>query len=285
MAKKKATRRPAGGRTTPEPAAGKRLKAARRSPAAGKAAGARKRTAGGPPLKDEPLADKKERAARIVALLSRAYPNATTALHWSNPLQLLIATILSAQCTDERVNMVTPALFSKYRTARDYVAGPPAEIERMIQSAGFFRQKTRSIQGACQLIDERYGGQVPRTMDEMLALPGVARKTANVVLGTAYGMSEGIVVDTHVGRVSWRLGLTPGARDTKDAVRIEQDLITLVPRERWTQFAHALVWHGRGVCTARKPRCGDCVLAEHCPSAFTFDNAAGTAGGDGTSGG
>ncbi len=228
-----------------------------------------------PPLPDESPADKKEHAAKILSQLKKLYPDATCALHWSNPLELLIATILSAQCTDQRVNMVTPTLFARYKTAGDYAKATLAEIEKIIQSTGFYHNKAKSIQGACQIIAEQHGGQVPRTMDQMLELPGVARKTANVVLGTAYGMNEGVVVDTHVGRVAWRLGLTWTARDTKDPVRIEQDLMQIVPRKAWTLFAHA-----RWSCTAgtsawpASRAAASAELAPFCPSAFTFEDAA-----------
>jgi endonuclease-3 len=225
-----------------------------------------------PPLAGEPLADRKRRAGKILSLLKKLYPDATSALHWSDPLQMLIATILSAQCTDQRVNMVTPALFARYKTAADYAEGPLADIEAMIKSTGFFRNKAKSVQAACRRIAEQYEGKVPDTMEEMLTLPGVARKTANVVLGTAYGRNEGVVVDTHVGRVAWRLGLTWTSGGTKDALHIEQDLMQVIPRKSWTLFGHALVLHGRYICVARKPRCGECKLAQHCPSAFTFDN-------------
>lgn len=227
-----------------------------------------------PPRTDEALEHKRQRAARILSQLRRMYPEATTALTHSNPLELLVATILSAQCTDERVNIVTPGLFTRYRTAADFANAKPAELESTIKSTGFFRQKARSIQGACRLIVENFGGQVPQAMEELLTLPGVARKTANVILGTAFGKNEGVVVDTHVGRVAWRLGLTWTARTTKDAVRVEQDLMQVVPRTNWTVFAHALVWHGRKICAARKPRCSECKLAPHCPSAFTFEDGA-----------
>lgn len=231
-----------------------------------------------PPLLDEPLDQKKRRSAKILSLLRKDYADATTALHHSNPLQLLVATILSAQCTDDRVNIVTPGLFSRYRTAADFANAKPAELESIIKSTGFFRQKAKSIQGACRMIVENFDGQVPQTMEELLALPGVARKTANVILGTAFHKNEGVVVDTHVGRVAWRLGLTWTARTTKDAIRIEQDLMQVVPRKNWTFFAHALVWHGRKICVARKPKCGECKLAPHCPSAFTFNGNGGEAG-------
>lgn len=224
-----------------------------------------------PPLADELLAQKKRRAAKLLPPLHKRYPEATCALHHEEPLQLLVATILSAQCTDERVNMVTPALFLKYKTAAHYAAATCTEIENLIQSTGFFRQKARNIQGACKIITETFAGFVPQTMDDLLSLPGVARKTANVLLGTAFGQNVGIVVDTHVGRLAWRLGLTWRAKNTKDAVRIEQDLMQLIPQKEWTFFAHALVWHGRQLCPARKPLCPNCPLATHCPSAFSFD--------------
>lgn len=226
-----------------------------------------------PPLADESLEEKKRRAAKILSTLKKLYPDATCSLLWSDPLALVIATILSAQCTDERVNMVTPTLFAKYKTAADFAKAPLVDIEAIIKSTGFYHNKAKNIQGACRKIVEEFGGKVPDTMEQILTLPGVARKTANVVLGTAYGMNEGVVVDTHVGRVAWRLGLTWTGRDTKDAIRIEQDLMQLIPRKDWTFFAHALVLHGRYICVARKPRCGECKLAPHCPSAFLFDNA------------
>lgn len=202
------------------------------------------------------------RAQRIIARLERAYPYATCALHHANPLELLVATILSAQCTDARVNLVTPHLFAKYRTARDYAAANPRVLEQEIQSTGFFRNKTKSIIGMAQALVERHAGEVPGTMDELTELPGVGRKTANVILGTAFGKNEGIVVDTHVHRLSTLLGLT--ARPTPE--KIEQDLMQLVPRERWTWFGHTLITHGRQVCIARRPRCGECVVHRLCPS-------------------
>ncbi len=204
-------------------------------------------------------------------MLTRLYPDATCALHHRNALELLVATILSAQSTDEGVNKVTPVLFARYPTAVDLAAAPPAEIERIIHSTGFFRQKTRSIQGACKIIAEKHGGEVPATMDELTALPGVARKTANVILGTWFKQNDGIVVDTHVGRLAHRMGLTWTSRDEKDAVRIEQDLMQLLPRKEWTFFGHAMTWHGRRVCSARKPNCAGCAIATSCPSAFTFE--------------
>jgi len=204
----------------------------------------------------------KTRIGDVLARLKRAYPEARCALDHENPLQLLVATILSAQCTDVRVNIVTRDLFKKYRTAADYAAANPEVFEQEIRSTGFFRNKTKSILGMANALVERFGGKVPQTMDELTPLPGVGRKTANVVLGNAFGKNEGVVVDTHVGRISQLLGLTKQT----DAVKIEQDLMKLVPREEWTLFSHLLIHHGRAVCIARRPRCGDCVLADLCPS-------------------
>jgi endonuclease III len=210
----------------------------------------------------ENLAEGKQRMKQIIRLLRRAYPDARCALNHSNPLELLVATILSAQCTDERVNIVTAELFRKYRTAEDYARADRAELERDIHSTGFFRNKAKSIQGAAQIIAEQHGGRVPETMDELLALPGVARKTANVVLGNAFGVASGVVVDTHVARLSQRLGLTAHAAPEK----IERDLIALTPRKDWIDLPHLLIAHGRAVCKARRPQCASCVLEELCPS-------------------
>jgi endonuclease-3 len=205
----------------------------------------------------------RDRVRKIIAVLRRVYPNAHCELNFSNPLELLIATILSAQCTDKRVNLVTAELFRKYRTAADYANAPLAELEQAIKSTGFYRNKARSIQACCRALVEKHGGEVPRTMEELTALEGVGRKTANVVLGNAFGLNEGIVVDTHVARLARRLGLT---RHT-DAAKIEQDLMALVPRAQWTMFSHWLIWHGRRRCYARKPDCPHCELAPLCPSA------------------
>lgn len=210
----------------------------------------------------EAAPERKKRAGRIVRLLKKEYPDARCSLNYSNPLELLVATILSAQCTDERVNLVTAELFRKYRTAEDYARAPAAELERDIRSTGFFRNKARSIQGACRLIAERHEGRVPDTMEELLELPGVARKTANVVLGNAFGVASGVVVDTHVARLSERLGLS----SEKTPEKIEQDLTSLVPKSDWILFPHLLIAHGRKVCKARGPLCGECVLAKLCPS-------------------
>jgi endonuclease-3 len=200
------------------------------------------------------------RVAAVLAILARAYPDARTALHHQNALQLLIATILSAQCTDERVNMVTPPLFRRYPDAAALAGAERAELEAMIRSTGFYRNKARSIQSCCADIVARHGGEVPRTLDELILLHGVGRKTANVVLGNAFQI-PGIVVDTHVSRLSRRLGLT---REI-DPVKIEFALMPIVPRERWSVFSHWLILHGRQVCVARKPRCSICPLLPHCP--------------------
>jgi endonuclease-3 len=195
--------------------------------------------------------------------LKAAYPDARTELDWSNPLELLVATILSAQTTDVQVNRVTESLFSKYRTAEDYADSTPDELEENIRPTGFYRNKARSLRGMASALVEEHGGEVPRTMSELVALPGVGRKTANVVLGNAFGTNEGIVVDTHVRRVSGRLGLTEGS----DPVKIEQELMRLVPEEDWTIFSHLLILHGRRTCKARKPDCPNCILNDICPSA------------------
>ena len=203
-----------------------------------------------------------ERAPRIVQSLERAYPDAKVALRFANPLEMLVATILSAQCTDERVNKVTETLFRKYRTPQDYLKVPEAELAADIKPTGFFNQKTRSIRGACARIIEEYGGKVPGTMEELVTLPGVARKTANIVLGNSFAKVEGIAVDTHVRRLSQRLGVT----EEKDPDKIERDLMELLPRSKWFSFTYVLIDHGRAVCKAPIPRCEECVIAELCPS-------------------
>lgn len=202
------------------------------------------------------------RVRAILEKLDEAYPAATCALKHKNAFELLIATILSAQCTDERVNMVTPGLFAKYPTPADFAYANPKDIEKEIRSTGFFRNKAKAIIGASRMIHEKFGGKVPQTMEEMLELPGVARKTANVVLGTAFGIASGIVVDTHVQRVAGRLDLTKN----KDPKKIEQDLMQIIPKEKWILFSHQLIWHGRRVCQARKPRCAECNLERLCYS-------------------
>ena len=202
----------------------------------------------------------RRRAIQINSALAELYPDAHCALHYVNPLQLLVATILSAQCTDERVNKVTPALFARYPDAAAYASADIVELERMIQSAGFFRNKARNIKACCQMIVERHGGLVPRTMEELVPLPGVGRKTANVILGNAYDV-PGIPVDTHVGRLSRRMGLT----EREDPVKVESDLMALIPKEEWTMFGHRMIFHGRQVCQSRQPKCQVCVLNKICP--------------------
>ena len=208
----------------------------------------------------------RERVKQLVKVWPQVYPRARCELDFRNPLELLVATILSAQCTDKRVNMVTPSLFKKYRTAADYANAPQGELEIAIRSTGFFRSKTKSIRAAMRTIAEEHKGKVPNTMEELRALPGVGRKTANVVLGNAFGKNEGVVVDTHVARLSQRLGLTK----QKDAEKIERDLMKIVPREHWTDWSHWLIWHGRRRCFARKPDCSRCEVFRLCPSGKLF---------------
>jgi endonuclease-3 len=209
----------------------------------------------------ESATEKKRRVDALIAALRRTYPDAHCELNYSNPLELLIATILSAQCTDKRVNLVTADLFRRYRSAADYANAPTGELERAIQSTGFFRNKARSIQACCRTLVEQHGGQVPRSLEALTALDGVGRKTANVLLGNAFGLNEGIVVDTHVARLAQRLDLTR----QRDPLKIEQDLMKLVPREQWTLFSHWLIWHGRRRCFARQPDCAACEIARLCP--------------------
>jgi endonuclease III len=203
-----------------------------------------------------------ERAREIYERLIEHYPDAHCALDFKSPFQLLIATILSAQCTDKRVNMVTPALFKRYRTPAALAAANPEELEEIIKSTGFFRNKTKSLLGMSTAVDEQHGGRVPDSMDELVKLPGVGRKTANVILGNAFDKNEGVVVDTHVGRVSKRLGLTKQT----DPVKVEQDLMKLFPNDRWTMLSHLLIEHGRRICEARRPKCEACFLSDICPS-------------------
>jgi endonuclease-3 len=205
-----------------------------------------------------------ERAPVIIKRLQKAYPDATVALRASNPLEMLVATILSAQCTDERVNKVTETLFQKYRTPQDYLDVPEEELANDIRSTGFFNQKARSIRGACRVIVDEFGGEVPDTMEELITLPGVARKTANIVLGNSFGKVVGIAVDTHVRRVSQRLGFT----EHEDPDKIEQDLMRLIPKRQWFAFTYVLIDHGRAVCVARTPRCAECPVSDLCPSSL-----------------
>ena len=214
--------------------------------------------------KRESVDELKARVRDVIRRLKRAYPDAKCSLNHSNPFELLVATILSAQCTDERVNIVTSDLFRKYRKPEDYLKVSPRELEKDIQSTGFFRNKTKSIQGTSKVLTEQYGGAVPHTMDELLELPGVARKTANVVLGNAFDIKAGVVVDTHVTRLSHRLDLT----QQKTAEKIEQDLIPIVPKKDWVIFPHLLISHGRKICKARNPLCDQCPVEKQCPSSF-----------------
>ena len=211
-----------------------------------------------------PINELKQRVRRIIRLLKRAYPDAKCSLNHSNAFELLIATILSAQCTDARVNIVTQDLFRKYRRPEDYLKVSDKELQRDIRTTGFFRNKTKSIQGTAKALTEQYDGVVPATMEQLLELPGVARKTANVVLGNAFGISAGVVVDTHVTRLSRRLGLT----EQKSPEKIELELIAIVPRKDWVMFPHLFIAHGRAICKARNPLCAECVLEKLCPSSY-----------------
>ena len=208
----------------------------------------------------------KQRATKIIELLEKQYPNAKTALNYSNPLEILVATMLSAQTTDERVNIVTQNLFKKYRTPQDYANADIKELEQDIRSTGFYHNKARNLKKCCLLLVEKYHSQVPKTMEELLELAGVARKTANIVLYNAYGIISGIAVDTHVRRVSQRLGLT----EHDDPAKIEQDLMQITPKDKWMKLTDLLIFHGRQVCIARKPKCEMCVLNKFCPCAFAF---------------
>jgi len=219
-----------------------------------------------PKAPSKTLQARQARVATILPILKRTYPQAKCSLDHRTPLELLVATILSAQSTDERVNIVTKDLFKKYRTAQDYAAVSQEELERDIHSTGFYRNKSKSLRAMAQALLDKHGGKVPQTIDELTALAGVGRKTANVVLGNAFNTNVGIVVDTHVTRLSWRLGLTK----EKDAVKIEQDLMQIIPQEDWTLFSHLLIFHGRQTCQARNPDCEHCPLRPHCPSAETF---------------
>ena len=203
-----------------------------------------------------------DRVKVILPILKKTYPDAKCSLDHSTPLELLVATILSAQCTDDRVNIVTKDLFRKYRSAKDYASVPQEKLERDIQSTGFYRNKAKSLRGMAQSLLDKHGGKVPSTMDELTDLAGVGRKTANVVLGNAFNQNVGVVVDTHVARLSQRLGLT----DHEDPVKIEQDLMKIVPQDDWTLWSHLLIHHGRAICQARKPKCGECPLLSHCPA-------------------
>jgi len=206
--------------------------------------------------------EKRKRATLIRRRIRKSYPDAKCALNFSNPLEMLVATVLSAQCTDTKVNEVTATLFKKYTKPEDYLAAKPGELEQDIHQTGFFNQKAKSIRGLSQKILEDFSGEVPRTMKEILTLPGVARKTGNVVLGNAYGVVEGIAIDTHVHRLSYRLGLS----DEDDPINVEQDLMSLTPRKDWFALTYLLIEHGRRICDARKPKCAECVLSDVCPA-------------------
>ncbi len=225
-----------------------------------------RRNATAVPRFEETITRKKNRARKILAVLRELYPDADCALTHANAFQLLIATILSAQSTDVTVNKVTPVLFDRFPTPKALANAPRAEIERLIHATGFFRQKSKSIQETSQLLVQDFGGKVPDTMGELLTLPGVARKTANVVLGTAFEKNEGVVVDTHIGRLAVRLGLTWTSKHAKDAVKIERDLMAVFHKREWTFIGHALIWHGRKVCGARRPDCRNCAISAFCPS-------------------
>lgn len=207
------------------------------------------------------------RINRILNILSKAYPNAKVALHFSNPLEMLVSTILSAQCTDERVNLVTKDFFKKYKTPEDYAKSEINELEGIIRSTGFYRSKAKNIRNACQIIVEKFDSKVPRTMNELTSLPGIGRKTANIILSNSYGVIEGIAVDTHVARVSKRLGLT----NAKEPDKIEQDLMKLIKKELWVSFTYQMIEHGRQICSARKPICNQCLLKRLCPSVLSFE--------------
>jgi endonuclease III len=219
------------------------------------------------PKPSKKIEQRRERVRKVLPILKKLYPAAKCSLDHHGPLELIVATILSAQCTDDRVNIVTKTLFKKYRSAQDYARVPQEELEKDIQSTGFYRNKTKSLRGMGAALVEKHGGKVPQTMDELTHLPGVGRKTANVVLGNAFGQNVGIVVDTHVTRVANRLGLTKHA---VDAVKIEQDLMQIVPQDQWTLFSHLLIHHGREICQARKPKCKQCPLLPYCPAGPKF---------------
>ena len=216
--------------------------------------------------KPEVYLEPKARAQKIMELLEKEHSNAEIALHYNNPLELLVATILSAQATDEQINAITPKLFQKYKTAQDYANVDLAELEQDVRSSGFYHNKAKNLKNTAKMLVEKYNSQVPKTMEELVELPGVARKTGNIVLFNAYGIIAGIAVDTHVRRLSQRLGLTENTNQDK----IEKDLMNIVPKDKWMRFTDLLIFHGRRVCDARKPRCSMCALNKICPSAFTF---------------
>ena len=211
----------------------------------------------------ETITEKKARAGRVIELLKRHYPDARCSLDFTTPHQLLVATVLSAQCTDERVNQVTPELFRKYPSVKAFAEADLQTLEKDIYATGFYRNKARAIVESARQLVERHGGEIPRKLDELVALNGVGRKTASVILGAGFGLAEGVVVDTHVARISRLLRFTAQS----DPLKIERDLMKIIPREDWIAFAHLLIYHGRAICVARRPRCAECPLAPHCPSA------------------
>ncbi len=221
------------------------------------------------PETKKPTEERTKRARTALRELRRLYPDATCALEHRSALELLVATILSAQSTDANVNKVTPVLFDRWPDAKSIAEAEREDVEEVVRSTGFFRQKAKNVQAACQRLVDDFGGKVPRTIEELVTLPGVARKTANVILGTWYGQNDGVVVDTHVGRLAHRLDLTWTSKDTKDAVKIEKDLMAVVPQKEWTFFGHAIILHGRQICHARKPACNECTMQKWCPSAET----------------
>jgi endonuclease-3 len=216
--------------------------------------------------KPEVYLEPEARASKVLELLEKNYPNAKIALDYANPLQLLVATILSAQATDQQINMITPKLFKKYKTAEDYAGADLQELEQYIKSSGFYHNKAKNIKNCCKALVEKFNSTVPKTMNELVDLPGVGRKTANIILANAFGIVEGVAVDTHVGRLAQRLGLS----ENKDPNKIEADLMKIVPKDQWMRITDLLIFHGRRVCTAKKPNCAGCVLNKICPSAFTF---------------
>lgn len=255
-AKKSAAKKSAAEPPAPKKSAAKESAAARSAVKSAGAPAPKPRAAG------KGRAAEQERLAQVLDTLDKLYPDAHCELNYTSPFELLIAVILSAQCTDDRVNLITPELFRRYPDPRALAESDPEELERIIYSTGFYHNKAKNIRAAARQLVDKFGGQVPRTMPELLSLPGVARKTANVVLGTAYGIPSGVVVDTHIARLSQRLGMTRHS----DAVKIEDDLTAKWPQERWIMSAHRLIWHGRRVCNARKPSCPSCALAPLCPS-------------------
>jgi endonuclease-3 len=216
--------------------------------------------------KPEVYLEPEARASKVLELLEKNYPNAEIALDYATPLQLLVATILSAQATDKQINMITPKLFKKYKTAGDYANADLEELEQYIKSSGFYHNKAKNIKNCCKTLVEKFHSKVPKTMNELIELPGVGRKTANIILANAFGIVEGVAVDTHVGRLAQRLGLS----EKKDPNKIEADLMKIIPKDQWMRITDLLIFHGRRVCTAKKPKCAGCVLNRICPSAFTF---------------